>query len=612
MEPNGPVPPAQISVADLWDLHARPDQVDQAAAGWRRVSAAVTAATTDVDAQAKALTGGGWTGAAAETFDAHRRKLTADLEDTADRATAVAAALGRTAGSVRAAQGHLTDEWGRVIGVSLTYDSPHHLLFSPRTPAESTVVLKSIEACGQIRQDLDSQLAADVSGYWKARSEFQRISAVWLAQAEGTSDPFTLPPEATGTSIIYDGDRVIVNTGPGDDKVQVSVDPKTGLQIVTINGVAYGFPAGADIVVRAGQGNDSLTVAPGTNVHLTLLGGAGDDEIHGGSGDDTILGLSGRDRLYGSGGADRVSAGAGRDYVDGGAGNDILSGGLGDDTVYGLAGNDTLSGGEGQDYVEGATGDDTVDGETGDDILSGGRGDDTLRGGGGDDKIYAGLGHDTSDGGLGRDTVFGERGDVSAGAEQNVTVEIKDLGTFIDVQGSDEFKARVEADLDMLRASPRGQEMLAALDKGHADTEGGWWLFHHDGDSLTISEYNNPDQPDNSTAHHHGSENEIGYNPHLDTIPLDRGNGVVDGPPVAVMYHEMAHVYDYMNDTLAPGDYTGQPGGPEENDEREAAGLPIDDDNDPNTPERIYPKHPYALTENGLREEMGAPHRDAY
>jgi Ca2+-binding RTX toxin-like protein len=601
---NGPVPPAQISVADVWDLQARTDLVDRAATGWHGVATAITGATNDVDAKAGALVAGTWTGEAAETFDAHRRKLVADLEDTAGQARSVATALGKTAGSIGAAQGHLTDEWGRVIGVPFTYDSPRHLLFSPRTVDESKVVLGSIEACGQIRQDLDRQLAADVSDYWKARSEFQRIAAVWLSQASGAQDPFTLPPEATATGIIYDGNRVFVNTGPGDDDVRISVDPRTGLQIVTINGIAYGFPAGADIVVRAGQGNDSLTVAPGTNLHVTLIGGVGDDQIHGGSGDDTLLGLSGQDRLYGSGGDDRVSAGADRDYVDGGAGNDILTAGLGDDTVYGLAGNDALDGGEGQDYLEGATGNDTVAGGAGNDIISGGRDDDTLRGGAGDDKIYAGLGHDVSDGGRGADTVFGEKGDVSTGAEQNVTVEIKDPGTFIKVEGSAEFRERVEADLDMMRSSPRGSAMLAALDQGHADTEGGWGPFHHDGDSLTIKEYNNPDQPNNSTATHSGRSNVIAYNPHLDNIPL--GNSTtVDGPPSVVLYHEMAHVYDYMNDTLAPGDYQGPDNPGVHNREREAAGLPLDDG-------KIYPEHPYDLTENGLRDEMGAPHREAY
>jgi uncharacterized protein YukE len=602
---SGPTPPAEISVDDVWDLHARPDLIDQAASGWRQVSSAITKATADLDAKAKAVVGSGWSGEAAETFDAHRRKLTTDLDDTADQAVAVAAALGKIAGSIGAAQGHLTDEWGKVTAVPLTYDRPMHLLFAPRTTDESKLVIGSVEACGQIRQGLDRQLGADLSGLWKVRAEFQRLAAVWLTQAQGKADPFTLPPEATATGVIYDGNHVFVNTGPGDDKVSITVDPKTGMQLVTVNGVQYAYPPGADIIVRAGGGDDSITVAPGTNLHVTLIGGKGDDEIHGGAGNDTVLGLSGQDKLYGSGGADRISAGADRDYVDGGAGNDVLSGGLGDDTVYGLSGNDALSGGEGQDYLEGATGNDTVDGGAGNDIVSGGRDDDTMRGGAGDDKIYAGLGHDTSDGGGGADTVFGEKGDVSTGAEQNVTVEIKDPGTFINVEGSDEFKERVNADLDMMRSSPRGQEMLAALDKGHADTEGGWGPWHHDGDSLTIREYNDPQDPNNSTAVHSGRSNVINYNPHLDNLPLNHGASTVDGPPSVVLYHEMAHVYDYMNDSLAPGDYQGPDNPDTPNREREAAGLPLEDG-------KIYDKHPYDLTENGLRDEMGAPHRDAY
>ena len=603
--------PEKISVVDLWDLHARPDLVDRAALGWRAVAKAITDATADLDAKATALVNGVWAGPAAETFDAHRRKLTADLEESAGQATAVAAALGKTAATVRATQGHLTGEWARVTAVAFSYDGPQHLLFSPRTSEESQLVLGSVDNASQLRVDLDRQLAEDLRGYFSARGEFDRIAAVWLTRAQGTTDPFTLPGEASGTGVIYDGTRVFVNTGPGDDSVRIGIDPQTGLQIVTINGLRYAFPAGAAIVVRAGAGNDTLTVAPGTKVHVTLLGGQGDDVLTGGGGDDTLLGLAGDDRLAGSLGADRISAGAGRDYVDGGAGDDILAGGLGDDVLYGLAGADALGGGEGQDYLEGATGDDTVAGGAGNDIIAGGRGDDVLRGGAGDDVVYAGRGTDLTDGGAGTDKVFGERGDTAAGTEQNVTVEIKDLQTFIKIEGSDEFRERVEADLDLLGSSPRGQEMLAALQRGHEETEGGWWLWHHDGDSLTIREYDNPADPNNSTATHQDGTNVINYNPHIMGFPIDGGAARVEGPPVAVLDHEMAHVYDYMNDTLADGDRT-QDHSTVPNREREAAGLPIDDDGDPKTPDRIDPEHPYGLTENGLRDEMGAPHRGAY
>jgi hypothetical protein len=48
------------------------------------------------------------------------------------------------------------------------------------------------------------------------------------------------------------------------------------------------------------------------------------------------------------------------------------------------------------------------------------------------------------------------------------------------------------------------------------------------------------------------------------------------------------------------------------NRERAAAGLPIDHDDNPATADRIDPDHPYELTENGLREELGVPHRPRY
>jgi len=79
-----------------------------------------------------------------------------------------------------------------------------------------------------------------------------------------------------------------------------------------------------------------------------------------------------------------------------------------------------------------------------------------------------------------------------------------------------------------------------------------------------------------------------------------------------VLYHELAHVYDYFHDTLAAGTYEGadNPGVP--NAEREAVGLPIDHDGDPDTPDTLDPDHPFELTENGLRDEFGLTPRLRY
>lgn len=48
------------------------------------------------------------------------------------------------------------------------------------------------------------------------------------------------------------------------------------------------------------------------------------------------------------------------------------------------------------------------------------------------------------------------------------------------------------------------------------------------------------------------------------------------------------------------------------NDERAAVGLPIDHDANPATPRQIDPNHPYELTENALRDELGLPRRRRY
>jgi uncharacterized protein YukE len=194
---TAPTSPAEISVDDVWDLHARPDLIDRAATGWRQAASAITKATADVDAKATALVGGVWAGEAADTFDAHRRKLTADLDDTADQAEAVSNALGKIAGSVRAAQGHLTDEWGKVIGVPLTYDRAFHLLFSPRTTGESTVVIGSSAAPGTTRSTAGP--ATTPCSAWPAGTSCTARAAPTASPRARTATTWTAAPATTSS-----------------------------------------------------------------------------------------------------------------------------------------------------------------------------------------------------------------------------------------------------------------------------------------------------------------------------------------------------------------------------------------------------------------------------
>src|SRR5690606_37365152 len=260
------------------------------------------------------------------------------------------------------------------------------------------------------------------------------------------------------------------------------------------------------------------------------------------------------------------------------------------------------TGGQGNDYIEGGKGDDAIIATGGKNVLSGGLGDDTITASGNGDRIYTGAGANTV-GNIGADGLVYSAGVgdklVGAGnADPNVVNVVlnSDAGLKgVKVEGSDAFVQRVEADLEMLRASPNGQQMLAEFDKsaakGNVVTNRG--LQHVDNgyaQSVGGSDIRNG-QPGRS------GPVDISYNPAfaIPELPV----------PAVTLYHEMSHAFNGVNGTFLPGTYNGpdiadrNAGVP--NAERQAVGLdttaaPYDfgDGSGPIT------HNPYALTENGM------------
>ncbi|MEU4244074.1 M91 family zinc metallopeptidase [Actinoplanes sp. NPDC026619] len=695
-----PPPPAPATMDNLWDLAADPAAVHRAGQLWLTFVQAADAARDPVPPAAQLLRGDAWSGEASDTYHDHLDKLDAGVTELLDDARQVGAALAEMGDALTTAQHELDAGLSRV-GVPATV-SGDRITFRFASAEDVERLNVAIDEAMRTRGGLDADQSRFRSRIDEAELDLRSLAGPWRDQAAGNDDGWAPPAEAQGLNWIYDGDSVVLNTGPGDNQVLISRDPVTGEQIVLVDGITTRFPAGDAITIRAGAGNDVVDVAPGTRIALTVLGGDGDDVLRGSDGADRLLGLAGRDviegrggddlitagssspppatadgerlwvldqidggagndRLYGSlsgkeiltrpaggdvagdrilggdgddlieggggddtldggegvdtarggsgidnvfgrGGDDTLAGGADRDYVDGGAGDDVLAGGLGDDTLYGLAGADRLDGGFGQDYLEGGAGNDLLEGGAGPDTLSGGRDDDVIHGGADDDVIYTGAGRDVADAGAGLDTVYHQAGEDSVqSAENAVDVQISDQAKYFVIEGSPEFVDRVQSDLDLLRTSPTGQQLLGKLQQMHDDTAG--WFY--EGSGVTIREYATENGMELTTMIPPGFDSsEVTINPSHDTNH--------SGPPVAVFYHELAHVYDFTYDTWVPGDYTGDdnPGVP--NLEREAAGLPIDDDFDPSTPDRIDPRHPYELTENGLRSELGSPLRTEY
>lgn len=658
-----------VALDDLWRLDARPELLDAAAGVWRATGRDAAAALARLDTATRPVTGAAWAGDAADTYQWHRRRLDRDLDTVARSAPATADRFEAMAALLRRGQNLLDDAWGRIAALVPHRRTRGGVTFSPADQGQADAVRSAVADAAAIRSEVVQALLVHDAALRAARPQWAVIGTGWHDVAVGRVNGW-LPAAETASDVdVLTAGSVVVNAGGGDDVVTVRTEPD-GSRIVLVGGLPVRVPAGARLVVRAGAGNDTVHVEGAGAV--TVLGGSGNDTLEGGAGDDTLLagagvdtvrggdgddlvslgpwqsgaqqpetaalgagddrlwgstgtaridggdgddvlfgggsddvisagggmdtvdGGDGEDRLTGNGGDDALFGGDSADHLDGGAGDDLLDGGESGDVLYGLSGRDTLIGGAGDDYLEGGTGDDLLDGGTGQDVLSGGRGDDLLIAGTGNDVIYSGSGADTVLGGGGDDTLHGQGEDTAVGVERMVAVPSSGgLDDFVRIEGDAEFVERVRTDLDLLAASPDGRQMLAALQAT--------------GTPLIIR----PELGDNGHARP-GPPPVVLYNP--------AWGAVYDGrPPVVTLFHELAHVYDSTHGTTNRHPYNGAggrdvdgQGNPVTNFERQAAGLPIDHDGDPATANRIDPRHPLELTENGLRGEMHLATRDTY
>lgn len=227
---------------------------------------------------------------------------------------------------------------------------------------------------------------------------------------------------------------------------------------------------GVAAYLDAGDGDDTVTIAAGTDAFVAVRGGAGADtltgpgvlaggpgrdvlssgsagprkaSLAGGSGDDVLRGASGSDALSGDGAGPAWPPGYDEIPPSDAGGDDDIDGGDGDDTVTYAgrasnvrvdlpAGRATGDAGEHDtlrsiENAAGGDGDDLLLGDAGANVLEGGSGDDRIAGRGGDDYL---LGNVIPDGNefsptftpvdTGVDTLRGGQGDdrLDAGGER--------------------------------------------------------------------------------------------------------------------------------------------------------------------------------------------------
>ena len=255
------------------------------------------------------------------------------------------------------------------------------------------------------------------------------------------------------------GDSYFFEAAPGERNAIVIEAGGDGFRLTDAVGAPTGdctpettttvlCPLGAELIVSAGDGDDSVLDRSGRLAHA--YGGPGDDRLQtttrahftGDQGDDRLVGGPGDDRLDGGSGKDRLIGGTGTDHfvLDGDGARpsrDVVDGGPGSDTAHYdlrwkplridlardrgpdgdvLRGIEHADGGRGNDVLIGdgqrnrlitGGGADRVDGRGGDDLIThedGGAA--TLIGGPGNDQFSVSTSSPEVRCGAGRDRVF--------------------------------------------------------------------------------------------------------------------------------------------------------------------------------------------------------------
>ena len=417
-------------------------------------------------------------------------------------------------------------------------------------------------------------------------------------------------------------DTLTIKTGDGDDIVHVSKGENGHLRI-TINDSTYDVKLAPKqtLKIQTEGGNDCIKVDADVDTEIQIEGGSGDDHIWAGSG---------RTRVFGGAGGDHIYLGAGTSYAEGGDGNDWIQAGKGRAVIYGNNGDDVIQGYVGPGgkpaYMDGGSGRDQLRGGTSHTVMNGGLDDDKLSSVG-RGTFYTGKGRDTIISTYDSDLIYAKKDDFiqKTTAAKLTLISPSDAGkTAFSLEGSAEFKQRINDDLEMLRGSPAGQEMLSELDR----------MTKRNGFPLRVLEVQAEDV-NFYTGHNDyydnlintGQKLPVGEDPKLGTLLngqrgdiMNSGDvfsnrsyvleGQVNRSPLSAFYHELSHAYNFGNGTVFPGRTND-----ELNLERQAVGVETDADefdfdDDPLTPPTNT--NPYPFNENALHAEMGEPLRDRY
>lgn len=210
--------------ANPWQLRADTRPVELAAQRWTELSAQMARRAEDLVAAARHATDG-WDSAAAESYDAHRRAVLANLDRFTTLADQVAASLRGIASVLASGQKELDQAWTTVALV------PHdevgesrHLVFRPDRDEDQSLVSRAQSGAEEVRGRVRLSLDEEAARLRTARAELVTIR-VGLMTLDSTGFPAQqhAPIEVSGVGSVPPGSTSVA--GSPQDGIAAGVPP---------------------------------------------------------------------------------------------------------------------------------------------------------------------------------------------------------------------------------------------------------------------------------------------------------------------------------------------------------------------------------------------------
>jgi hypothetical protein len=172
--------------AHPWELRAAVRPLEVAAVRWSEVGALMARRGEEIVEAARRATEG-WDAAAAEGYEAHRRRVLTDIDRFATLADLISGSLRAVAEILTASQHELDESWTAVALVphELVGES-RHLVLRPSTADERGTVVRGLEEVEEIRRRLTLALDKESARLRGARAELAAVRAELTALAGGT------------------------------------------------------------------------------------------------------------------------------------------------------------------------------------------------------------------------------------------------------------------------------------------------------------------------------------------------------------------------------------------------------------------------------------------